>query len=112
MKLAVWKYGLPAIGKLEIEMPKGARVLTAQVQDNKPMLWAVVNPEKKEMEKRTFECVTTGSEIKRGERTYMGYISTLQLHSRPLVIHVFEHIEIPPYVMGDDLKAIHEEFEK
>ena len=83
----VWKYKLEIDDEVIILMPKGTKVLTVQVQDGAPCIWAAVDPnEKKEM--RKFRIAGTGHPI--DDTTVGGYIGTVQLHDGRLVLHVFE----------------------
>jgi hypothetical protein len=62
MKKVIWKFELEPTDNQEIEMPKGAEILTAQNQVGIPCLWALVDPTA-EKETRTFEVVGTGHPI-------------------------------------------------
>src|SRR5438094_593221 len=53
--LVIWKFGLAP----EIKMPRGARVLTVQVQKGTPELWALCHAEAP-LEDRTFLVFGTG----------------------------------------------------
>ncbi len=65
-------------------MPKGARLLSVQTQDNQPTLWALVDP-KAEVEERRINVIATGEEIDGTDQTFIG---TCQIDW--LVFHVFE----------------------
>jgi len=67
-----------------IEMPAGAKILTMQLQDHQPTLWAVVDPDAPK-EPRQLHIVGTGQAVPAGELTYLG---TWQ--SNGFVFHVFE----------------------
>ena len=95
MKQSIWKYPLqPAEAKdghlgqmvFEIEMPQRSEVLTVQVQNNVPTLWAVVWTELPKL-KRRIEVYGTGHECESMGRKY---ISTFQLNEGRLVFHAFE----------------------
>jgi hypothetical protein len=87
----IWKFRLPPYddrGMVTywpvVEMPQGARVLTLQMQDDEPTLWAVVEPEAPP-ELRQFVIVGTGHEVPAGTG---GYVGSWQWPS--LVFHLFE----------------------
>jgi hypothetical protein len=85
----IWKYQLSGGGGV-IRMPKGAEILTVQLQGLTPCLWALVNPDAVEAhkEERLFEIYGTGHTIlEPAERVYIG---TFQFHVEGLVFHVFE----------------------
>lgn len=81
--MKIFKYPIE-IGKFSHEMPEGAWILAAQMQNGKPFLWASVdtdNPTKT----RYFEIIGTGHEYDPGGK---GYITTFQ--QEELVWHLFE----------------------
>jgi hypothetical protein len=86
----IWKYKLDIIGCRNISMPIGAEILTVQVQDGGPCLWALVDP-KAETEIRTIEMFGTGHPVLSDMGTSRKYISTFQMHGGELVFHVFEY---------------------
>jgi len=88
--MQIWKYVLTTTDNQTIKMPKGAQILTFQIQNGKPCLWALVNPSLTETE-RYIEIHGTGNYIEESllERKYIG---TYQLHGGSLVFHVFEII--------------------
>lgn len=75
--------------KQTVLIPKPCKLLTVQVQDDRPMLWALVhdvNAPKAEVNLRMYG---TGHQH---EEIYGHYISTFQLNSGALVFHMFEEI--------------------
>ena len=86
MKVEIWKYKIPAHTYTEIEMPKGAKVLTVQTQRGEPCIWAIVDPNQ-EKEIRCFFIYGTGISFDYLQ-TYK-YIGTFQPHDY-LVFHLFE----------------------
>ena len=90
----IWKYILEITDSQELIMPKGACVLTVQVQNNTPCLWALVNPNA-EKESRIFETFGTGHPICCATDMHRNYIGTYQTHGDSLVFHVFESIQLP-----------------
>ncbi len=86
--ITIWKYPLRAeIEDQFIEMPSGSKILTVQVQNAIPNLWAIVNPEHPK-ERRHIRIHGTGHNIR--DSTRLRYISTFQIQGAGLVFHVFE----------------------
>ena len=85
----IYKYPLIQTDGFEIEMPKGARILTVQVQDGEPYIWAIVNPDN-DTEVRGFRLAGTGHQLNTMGFTDMVYIGTFQLYDGGLVFHLFE----------------------
>ena len=69
--------------KWSIEMPAGARILDVQMQDKKPVMWALVDTER-EYEMRAFVVVGTGWDVPSGYE----YVATWQ--DVNYVWHLFE----------------------
>jgi hypothetical protein len=80
----IWKYRLREQG---IEMPMDAKVLSVQLQDDIPHIWAMVNPHR-ERELRNFVIIGTGQSF---DDTNMKYIGTYQ--HNPFVWHLFEIVK-------------------
>lgn len=80
MSKVVYKYSL----RHRVEMPIGAQILTIQMQDNQPMIWALVDPNA-QFELRHFEAVSTGYSVGNG----LQYIGTY--FEGQFVWHVFEY---------------------
>lgn len=92
MSKTIWKYPLTVPWVQYISMPKDAEILTIQVQDNIPCLWALVDPDEKK-QTRAIEIFGTGHSIDAdrlpGNRKY---ISTFQIMENGMVFHVFEYL--------------------
>lgn len=96
MKKVIWKYELAVTDLQTISMPPGAEILCVQTQNNKPCIWAMVQPmEGVPPQQRTFQTVGTGHpmlevhELKTGARL-REYIGTYQLDKGILIFHLFE----------------------
>jgi len=89
--LTIYKYPL-RIGVTELNLPLDAEVLTVQTQNNEPMLWAIVDPDDSETEKRVFYMLGTGHRHPSSEFTDLEFIATIQLSNGELVFHVFERV--------------------
>lgn len=81
----VWKFDLPEMTN-HVQIPKGARVLSVQMQRGELRLWAAVDPGNPN-EQRTFVIFPTGGD---GPTPRDAYIATVQTHGESLVWHVFE----------------------
>jgi hypothetical protein len=58
----VFKYPIYIADRLTVGMPKGAEILTVQVQFDNPQIWALVEPDNP-METRAFCIVGTGNPV-------------------------------------------------
>lgn len=82
----IWKFPLVITGEQTVEMPGRAKILTVQVQDGVPCLWAVVDPQVP-TRPRIIECHGTGNpSVKPGAD--LDHIGTVQM--APFVWHFFE----------------------
>lgn len=90
---SIWKFELSNSDTQNISMPKGAEILTAQVQNGTPYIWALVDTIA-ETEIRTIEIFGTGSPILSDMGTSRKYISTIQLLDGRFIVHVFEYTGI------------------
>ncbi len=85
--LTVYKYLVPLEDEPVLELPKGAQVLSFQVQHERMVLYALVNPDARH-EKRRFRLAGTGHPI--DAELPLRFIGTVQLHGGALVFHLFE----------------------
>lgn len=85
----IWKYeiSLPRMSG-NINMPRGAQVLTIQMQGKIPCIWALVDSENG-LEERWFEIYGTGHEILH-PRDRLKYINTFQVRGGEFIFHLFE----------------------
>ena len=76
-----------------VQMPEGAKVLSAHTQRESICIWALVDPSKP-MTLRTFKVIGTGWDIEEAEfgqpLTHLEFIGTVLLSGGSLVFHVFE----------------------
>jgi hypothetical protein len=82
----IWKFPLENMlggSRLQAQMPQDARILTVQVQDDTPHLWAEAYPDNP-LETRRFAVVGTGQPVPPGAI----YIGTWQ--EAPFVWHLYE----------------------
>jgi hypothetical protein len=84
----VFKYPVDIEDEVSVLMPKDAKILTVQVQNDKPCIWAAVDPTETYSEFRKFRIAGTGHSIEDGADD--NYIGTIQMYGGKLVLHVFE----------------------
>lgn len=82
----VWKYPITIFETFKIGMPKDAVILSVQMQNGYPYLWALVNSDFP-LEDYHFEIVGTGNEAPKPDKI-KAYIGTFQ--TGPFVFHLFE----------------------
>lgn len=82
----VWKYVLPFQADPFIDMPEGAEVLTVQMQEGQPVIWALVDPSI-EVRRVRFLLALTGKGF---DATHARYVGTFQIAKAGLVFHLFE----------------------
>ena len=86
MSTRIFKYPLKIEDEQIIKIPLGYRILTVQVKDNVPCLWALVDDEEKHIISCEIKTVGTGCSL---DVNTWWYIGTYQLNQ--LVFHVFEY---------------------
>ncbi len=84
----IWKYQLAVGAENRFGMPRGAEVLTVQIQHGQICLWAIVDYEARQ-EERAFHVAGTGHELP-STVGHVNYIGTVQEAHGQLVWHVFE----------------------
>lgn len=83
----IFKYRIRITDEQAVSMPEGAQILTVQMQDRLPYLWAIVDTNAVNHD-RVIEVLGTGNPIpKTGSRAYIGTVQ-----ERPYVWHVFERL--------------------
>lgn len=84
--MRIWKWPLMITDRQTIEMPSGAKMLTVQMQGERPQLWALCD-ETNPLTERKIAIYGTGNPVpdEPGQ-----YIATFQSHGGLLVWHVFE----------------------
>jgi len=87
---SIWKFQLEVEDIQLVEMPVNAEILTLQVQNGRPCIWALVNPDEEKI-KIGIEIYGTGHTIPEANRRYIG---TFQLKGRLLGYHCFQLISI------------------
>lgn len=92
MTRSIWKFGAPLYGNsLSIEMPRGAEILTVQIQGGSAQIWALVSTETVPAEIRKFRWFGTGHPMPDEQRnTELKYVGTVQMRGGHLIFHLFE----------------------
>lgn len=90
MTKTIWKFEIQP-QQTSVEMPKGAEILTIQMQYGNPCIWALVDP-LNDKEIRSIEVFGTGHSIYYDMGIERKYIGTFQLADGALVFHLFERI--------------------
>jgi len=86
----VYKYPLTWVTEQTVLLPKGAEVLTAMLQNDDLILWAMVDTDAP-LTERYFQVYGTGHEISDAPDD-MAYISTVRMQTAgtELIWHIFE----------------------
>jgi hypothetical protein len=87
----IYKYTLDKDHNTILTMPKGAVVLTVDIQNEEICIWAKVDTNV-ETEERHFKMYGTGHEVLDND-TDLSYVGTVQLMSGQLIFHIYEYIK-------------------
>lgn len=87
MTKAVFKYTF-RVETLELDLPKGAQVLSVHEQHGQACMWVLVDPTQTHMKRRTFKLVATGEPIPDADN--LKFIGTVMLMEGSIVLHAFE----------------------
>jgi len=92
--MIIFKYILNISDEPVVPLPKGAEVLSVQVQHGEPYIWALVD-ELASIEERHFRIIGTGNPIYLEGRTYKHpipgkFVGTFQLYNGNFIGHLFE----------------------
>jgi hypothetical protein len=79
----IWKFSVPLTSKLIVSMPEFPRMLSCQLQNGSPMLWAEIESDN---QKCDYEFHWVGTGVDEDTSDYE-YVSTVQFG--PLVFHLF-----------------------
>jgi hypothetical protein len=95
--LTIFKHTLSLDFHQEVELPYGARILDAQVQNGKPRLWFGFIHEHQtpahRPQKRHFVLLPTGGNYRIADGKELRYVATLQLHGGEIMVHVYEEVD-------------------
>lgn len=81
----IWKFRLKPADIQDVEMPKGATILTVGWQSHDAVLWAMVDTMEFLTEMRKIEMFWTGEPMSTRQRRYIGTVT-----DGNMVWHVFE----------------------
>ena len=87
---SIYKYQLEIDDEQTLTLPAKAAILTVQVLDNVPHLYAVVDLDTEETEERHILTFGTGHLIEDNLKAH--YIGTYKVHDDKGVFHVFEKV--------------------
>ncbi len=91
MDKTIFKFELETTGMQKVVMPIDAEILTVQVQNDVPCLWALVDAHNGGVtEERSIEIFGTGNPVPQGMGVDRKYLATYQLRGGDFVGHVFE----------------------
>lgn len=83
---AIWKFNLQMLQTQVVEMPDRAELLSVRVQHDELMVWALVDPEARKVE-RPFMLYATGEPLPDGP---MGvFVGTVMFQGGDYVFHVY-----------------------
>lgn len=85
----IYKYKVRQEAVTKVEMPLGARLLTAKSLGSHVWVWAIIDTEETEREMKSIAVIKTGAEIP-GNPDLLTHIETVQFAEGELVYHVFE----------------------
>jgi hypothetical protein len=83
----IHKYGLNGNPDQQIEMPHGARILSADEQSNFICIWVLVDTNNKMAKRNIHICLTGGDET---DRIVCIHVGTVLLNNGTFVVHVFD----------------------
>lgn len=89
--LTVHKYSFEIDDYIDIEMPRFSRVLSVQVQNGTPCIWAIVDTDSPLAIKK-FRLAGTGHPIREKEED-LEFVGTFQLFGGKIVFHLFGILE-------------------
>ena len=90
MHKTIYKYPIKTTDLQNLIIPLTAEILSLQVQDNQPCIWALVDPKEKETRAVNLETFGTGHPVAYDMGVSREFINTYQLNNG-LVFHVFEY---------------------
>lgn len=82
----IYKYPVPILDEFTIVMPECSAILSVQVQDGAPFIWALVDSESP-LTHQKFALRGTGHDCR--DLNYNKFIGTFQLPALGLVYHLF-----------------------
>lgn len=92
MSQVIYKYEVSIADTSSIEMPKGAQLLSVQVQGDWPQPWALVDPSRPKV-RRKLTLLGTGHPLPVPGEPVMHYIGTVQMNGGAFVFHLSDNGE-------------------
>lgn len=89
LKMVVWKFENLKVGLNEIELPKTYKPIAYGFQGDKPVMWAIVDPEAQKV-KRSFLLAETGKEYDFASAEHIGTAQFVKEDGSFRVFHLFE----------------------
>lgn len=87
----IWKFAIGVgTGPQHLAMPAGARLLSVQLQEGLPQLWALCDPGAPQVLRR-IEAFGTGDEVTAETGSTLAFVATVQMG--PAVLHYFDRGE-------------------
>ena len=85
---SIWQFEFTIQDHVTIQMPRGASILSVQMQRRTPCIWAEVDTSADVTDFR-FRIFGTDHPIPEEVATHLDYIGTFQMHSGDLVFHLY-----------------------
>lgn len=85
--MTIFKYTLDG-SPVTISLPRGAKILSVAEQNERVVLWAMVDPKELALQERVIQIFGTGHPIEDAES--LTFIGTVLMHKGKLVWHIFE----------------------
>ena len=89
MNKTIYKYPLITTGVQLIEMPRNTKILSLQVQHEKPCIWCLVDL-KEDIKDYVFRVYGTGETV--SDEQKLSFVGTYQLYGGDFIGHVFLEI--------------------
>jgi len=90
--MIIWKYELTTSDRQSVMMPKGAQILSVQVQNHTPCLWVLCDEMAAQVQRQVLTLIT-GTQIA-PEDADNQFVGTYQMNDGSFVGHVFDMGEI------------------
>jgi hypothetical protein len=94
MNKTIWKFKMKIDDTQVILMPKGTEILSIGLQNNEPVIWALVNSKEPDKEPKQFEMFGTGHSVPCDigiDRKFLGTIQPIE-NGFSFAFHIFERI--------------------
>jgi len=85
---SIWKFTLENETAQKIKMPKGAKILSVEIQRNEIVVYAMVNTSIAEKEQRKFKIIGTGDSMDASINNYT-FLGSVLVQNGDYVFHVF-----------------------